>query len=76
MMYLVEKIREKKIIPWAWLPSATSFGQWVGGYLFSLNMGTLLAHLSCKATIPLFFLWSLARAWLIQRLREAKRSFQ
>lgn len=62
-MYLIEKIRKK--IHWAWLPSATSSGQWVGGYLFSLNIGTLLVHLSYEAAMPLFSIWSLARAWLI-----------
>lgn len=41
MMCLVGKIRGKKNQPWAWLPSAPSFGQLMGVYLFSLNVGTL-----------------------------------
>lgn len=75
MMYWVEQIRKKKKIPRAWLHSATSFGQWVGEYLFSLSIGTLLAHLSYKDIILLFSIWSLAIAWLIQIFRETKGLF-
>lgn len=44
----------------------------VGGYLFSMTIGTLLAHLSEETSIPLFSVRSLARAWLIQRFRGDK----